>query len=310
MNFLIKRSGVIISVLFVLSCKETGVKQKVDKTEYVKFRFNPHSEAIYSYDASVATEIYVGEKAEAKKSLSKVDMGSEYKFTKDSSGSLSGQLIYRSFKVTIRDETTEDEIDAEAAAGSGFPAKKMFSAFKDAQFSFKLDSSGNISALAGVNELKNKMQAIAKGDEAANEMLNGSISQYVDQAFFKNTIEQNLKLFTSRSLKPGDTILVSQPIDGGIKFNNNLVYTLRSVNNGIAQVDAKSDINLDNQPIEVQNMKVTATLKGFQTSVMNIEVATGMIENSNSTLELEGLIIANMREVPLKIKVETVVRRK
>jgi hypothetical protein len=296
--------SIFLSVIAFVSCKEQnrhfGNSESV-KNEIITFKLNPPVNKIYKYLTVTETEMEQEVNDEKMKNSNKLEMAMTYSFQKDSLGNLIAYTKYNQFKLSIKAQDLEKELDASNAATSIDPTEKMFGAFQNAEVKFVIDTLGNVKSVSGTKTISDKMYQLANGNTEALQMLNGSIKQYVGDAFFKQVAEQNFKLFSNRQLKPGDTIMISTPINAGFNFTTTTIYKLATIENNIATIEADADVDMKEQDIIVEGTNVTATIKGKQAGDIKIDVTTGLIQQSKSELKLKGIISVKGNEVPIKL---------
>jgi hypothetical protein len=302
--------------IFILSCNQQDKSLNPSSTyngpelKEISFKLNPGLNNPYAYNISSTTEIEQVVNEEKIKSNNVLHITEEYLFTNDSAGNIIANSKFKEFKLSIKTQDIEKELDASKALNSSDPSEKMFNAFNGAAISLILDTLGNVKSVIGTKELTDKMYKLAGGDANALQMLNTSIKQYAGDDFFKQIAEQNFKLFTGRILKIGDTVMQITPINAGLVFNCSTFYKLISLKNGIGEIEISSDINIEEQQMKVENTNVTATIKGKQKGEMQIDVVTGLIIKSSSELKLKGMLEIMGREVPIKFLLSNRVERK
>lgn len=297
--------------LLVISCTNHNQRFEQHNSDNLVFqvKFNPKLDKQYIFQNSSTTIVEQEVNSEAVISENKLDSKVAYYFSPNSSGSLNADVKYIQFKLFAKTGEIEKEFDAANILGSSNVSEKIFSVFNDAELKFVIDSVGNVQLLSGHKELIEKMYKIADGNPEALQMLNGSIRQYVTEGFFKQAAEQNLKIFSNRPLKIGDTIQHSNSLNAGIKFKTETVYKLTSVVDGTATIETVANVDISKQELEVEGQKVIASLNGKQEGELKINIATGLIQNSNSLLKIKGNLEVMGRDIPIKITMENSIRQ-
>lgn len=293
------------ALIIAYSCSSLDKQKDQDyKSDSIKvsFKLNPKLGKVYQYQVNNSTTINQKINNENIENNNKLELGIAYTFSKDSSENLRVAIRYNKFKVLVKMMDVEKELDAANALSSSDPSEKMFAALNNAVLNATLDTLGNVKSITGDKVISDRMYQIANGDEEAVKMLNGSIRQFVGEAFFKQTTEQNFKFFTDRQLKVGDTITQINSINTGFIFTIKSIYELSSVEDDIASINVKANIEMNDQPITVDGTNLTASLKGKQTGKIRIDLNTGILQNSSSDLKVEGVLQLKFNEVPINFR--------
>lgn len=287
--------------IVIVSCQ--GNDQSADNSpEYMQLRLKPDVGKTYSYQLLNESEMEQEVNEETFDNNSKLEMDVDYTFSKDTASSLRLTMQYKKFTLSMKVMEQEKELDASTAANSLEPSDKMFAAFHNAVVTATVDSFGNASSFAGVEAIKNKMNDYAGADQDARQMLDGSIKQYVSDAFFKESIESSFKAFTERKLRVGDTIMVATPVGGEFNITVAAVYKLESIRNSIASISTTATIDIKDQPITIEKTRLTANITGKQTGLVKINIHSGLLEESKNELNLKGVMLVVGREIPFKMK--------
>ncbi len=296
-------------VISIISCK--GKDQPAYKApEFIQFRLKPEIDKIYSYQLLNESEMEQEVNDETFDNNSKLEMDVDYTFSNDSASLLRLKMQYKKFTLSMKMMEQEKELDASTAATSFEPSDKMFAAFHNAEVIATVDSFGTASSFSGVEAIKSKMNEYAGSDEEAKQMLNGSIRQYVSDAFFKQSIEASFKAITEKKLRVGDTIMVSTPVGGELNITISAVYKLESIKNSIANISTTATIDIKDQAITIEKTNLTANITGKQTGVVKINIHSGLLEESKSELNLKGVMQVVGREIPFKMKAKNTVMLK
>jgi hypothetical protein len=290
-------------ILFILfACKSDDKKSvSVKDPDSVQFRLSPDFNKTYRYEMLNESEMTQEVNEEKIENNSTLEMNIAYSFSKDTLSDFLVKMLYNKFKLSFKLMDAEKQLDASTASSSIEPSERMFAAFDHASLNAVADTVGNIKMINGFQTIKDKMAQYAGDDKEANQMLNGSIQQYVNESFFKQTLEQNFKFVTTRPLKVGDTISQSTPVNAGFNFNMSVIYTLTSIEDNIAGIRATANIDMKDEPLVIEGTNVIASMKGSQTGTIKINFRTGLLQKSNSDLKIKGTLQIMGREVPFKL---------
>lgn len=290
--------------IFLYSCtnldRQSNNKSST-KNKQITFKLNPELAKIYRYSVVTETEMEQEVNEEKMKNSNILETGIDYSFKKDFNANYVTTATFTKFKLAIKAGEEEKELDASRASAAIDPTENIFGAFKDAQIRFVLDSLGNVKSVSGTKAISDKMYQLANGNAEALQMVNGSIKQYVGDTFFKQVAEQNFKIFTNKQIRTGDTVMVTTPINVGLNFTITTIYRLKSVEKGIANIEGSAEFELKDQEIMVEGTEVNANLSGAQSGDLRINIATGLIQESRTRLQLKGEIKVKGNEVPIKL---------
>lgn len=299
-----------IFCIFFISCKNEGKHSTYQSTpEYIQVKLNPEMNKKYTYTIDNESEMVQEVNEQKFDNSSQLDIDVSYIFSKDTSGRMQLKMTYEKFKLLIKALDQEKELDASTASGSYLPSDKMFAAFEKATISAAIDSNGNVSNISGTDIIRTRMEEFAGNDLEARSLLNGSIKQYVGEQFFKQSMESCLRPFTSRRLKIGDTVMVTTPVGGELNISASVVYKLVSIKGEFADIAVSADVEIKDQILVVDNTSVQATISGKQKGGLKINVKSGMLEESETILDMKGTMQIMGREVPFKMKTRNSVSR-
>lgn len=296
--------------LFLICCgSENRNTSGHNDPEYFQVRLNPEPGKKYTYTIENSSEMVQEVNGQEIENSTKLEIQTVYNFLRDTSQKLRLNMSYEKFKLSVKALDQEKELDAATASLSFIPSDKMFAAFDKATVSAVVDSVGNVAEVYGTDVIRSKMTAYAGNNEEALEMLNGSLKQYVGEQFFRESVENCLKAFTTRKLKTGDTVVVTIPMGGEFNISAAVVYKLVSVKKGIAEISINADVEMKDQQLVVENTTVRATLSGKQSGSLKINTSTGMVEKTETNTNMSGTMQVMGREVPFRMKTGNIIER-
>lgn len=299
----------VIALLLIIACNHQKEKININKNlNLFKSEISPDLNKSYSYQIGNITEINQNVNDENHSNRNEMTLEVSYVFKRDSLGHLLASIQFDKFIIHVQTEQVDQELNASTALSALGPSERVFAAFDKAKITAQIDSLGQVISISGNKEILNKMYALSGKDPEALKMLNGSVQKYVSEAFFRQTIEQNLKLFNKKTLEPGEEWEQVNPVDAEINAEVKTKYKFVSLQDGLANFEYEGKIDLEEQPITVEGKKVTATLKGKQSGYSNIDIATGMTKSAQSTLKLKGTLYLMGREVDLNISTESSIK--
>lgn len=298
----------ILAFLFLLGCGSKDDNSSGHTPEFFRFRLYPGLNTDYRYAFTSESEMEQEVNGQKFKNSNKLEVQTVYSFSKDTNSLYKLKMTYEKFRVFIRTAGQEKDLDAATAGSSYLPSDKMFAAFNNAVVLAAVDSLGNASNFAGIETIKNKMAEFAGRDLEAQQMLNGSIKQYITEQFFKQSIETSFKALTTKTIKPGDSIMVTTPVGGELNISAIVIYKLASIKKGIANITVDADVELEDKPLVIENTTVRASLEGKQKGEIKINVQTGLLQQSDIALNMKGTMKNMGTEVPFKMRTKNLVR--
>ncbi|MES2774572.1 MAG: DUF6263 family protein [Bacteroidota bacterium] len=183
------------------------------------------------------------------------------------------------------------------------PASKIIGSIKGSVFDMVLTKKGEVKSIKGMEELMEKMVATAGQDlpaEAKAQMSEG-IKSLMSDEMLKGLAEQSFKIFPDKKVKAGDSWKSKMETKSFLDMITETTYTLKKVENGIATLDLKSTIAPSGKEKIIQGTKVETSVTGTQTGTMELDVATGMMLNSNIIQKIDSKMKANGMEIPIKV---------
>ncbi|MES2432179.1 MAG: DUF6263 family protein [Bacteroidota bacterium] len=290
-------------ILFFTSCKIKDEKNSAINTNQLFFlNFFPKDSIKLQYDNTAETEIEREINGEKTNVLNKIETGFIYKIKKDTTNTYAAILQYNKFKVYVKSNETDKELDANSAINSYDPADRVLSVFKGAVISAIINSQGKVKSLAGIKEINDKMYALSGDDPRSIEALKSFSKQYASEDFFIKTIEQNFRYYPSKSINIGDSWEQDDTVKSYIILPIKTIYKLKSIEDGIATLSLSSNIEIKNQIL--QDIGTTANIEGKQEGEIKIDIRKGYIQKSLTSLKLKGEIDINGIEVPIRISMK------
>lgn len=285
------------------ACKSrNNTKTEAKTPDYFQFRLNPELGKKYTYSIINKSEIEQEINDQDVDNSNILELGTEYVFDRDTMPGYMLTIRYNKFRLSIKAMDEEKVLDAADATTSALPVDKMFAAFDNAVITAHTDTTGAVTGINGVEKIKEKMTGLAGSDEEARQMLDGSLKQYLNEQFFKQMVEGNLKTFSERRMKVGDTISVSTPVGGELNVTASVIYKLVSIKNGVAKIISDALIDISEKSLIIDNTDIVASMKGKQTGTIEIETGSGMLIASETELSLKGTMQVTGNELPFKMK--------
>jgi hypothetical protein len=253
-------TGLIVATLALSGCSSPSDTTK-DGAVTLKFNFAPGSK--FTYTAESAQQI----DAAGQKSSQSVTMVSTYAVQAGAGASKNLTVSYD--RIAMKMEAMGQQL----AYDSSDPSTKssplaMMGKLVGKSFEVALTDEGKVTSVKGVDALLNDMVDPANPNAAA---MRQQLSKSMNDSTLRSTTEQSFNIYPGHAVKPGDTWSKTIKLAmGPLSIRSASVYELNSVSNGIAHIGVTS--KLDGQG--------AMDMDGTQTGTMDVEIATGLLNNS------------------------------
>lgn len=307
--FLIKVSFLFLFFSMSLSCQNNGtsISHNSHNTAIKKYSFKlqPQPGSAYYYTIHNITDIDIDLNSKKVNNQNDVTVGLIYNINKDSAGNFLFKITYDSFHVVIKKDGQTMEFDASNGAYAINSVEKMLAILKGNSLFITIDKQGKVMAVNGYQEIADRLVEEMKiTDIIERRQIQSQLAAMAGEGFIKNNIEQNFNFFPDSSLAVGDTWNKNITASTELGLSIPATYKFSSVDDDIATIKSTSDINTENQKINVTGNEVTASLKGSESGKVKLEIKTGMVTRATSNVSIKGNIQVMGKEVPLKIKVQ------
>lgn len=202
--------------------------------------------------------------------------------------------INNSFTIKVKYDRIIKEIDAGQAGKESFDSKKAKTG-KDTppqlkvlnnmigqSYTVTLDRFGKVSSVKGTEKIIKSALANIKEDAQILELLEAGLNQEFGSDKLGDYYEKLLNYTDSIPRKTGDRWKKEYSIFSGLELFVSTQYELVSVTPEIATIKTKSKITdkLENKTQTVENIIISAEVKGEQNGTIEIDKKTGFIVNS------------------------------
>ena len=208
----------------------------------------------------------------------------------EGTGSNTYTIWYESISMSIDQGGMKQEFNSDTTALDNVdPMSQILSALTKKKFDAEIELSGTIKEVNGLEEIISDATA-PMGDQAS------MVSEQISGSFGDSGLAKNMEMFTAimpgKIIKVGDTWTNEQFTASGLPLILRNTYTLKSVTDGMATIEVKSDISVDpaKSSTEIQGMKASYFLEGDRTGTMQMQVKTGFVTSANITDEIVGSI--------------------
>ncbi len=212
------------------------------------------------------------------------------------------KATYQKFHIEIKTGDTRQVTDADNAAESQDVIEKLLSNIKGSSLLITLNNKGKVKSVTGADAITEKVLAgLSFYDEPTKQKVKAEIIKFVGNDFIKNNIESGFNLFPDSTITEGSTWQLKNAQPGEINFESQTTYTLSSLDDGIATINAVSQVSTGNKTSLIMNQQVNAAIKGESKDVYKVNMSTGMLAESNSKSTLAGTVQISGKEIPIEI---------
>lgn len=152
----------------------------------------------------------------------------------------------------------------------------------------KMDKSGKVISITGFDAIYKKVNAATSSlikDAKQREGFMANFKQNFDEKVLKEQIDKNLSVFPKKGVKIGETWSDSENAsqDGKVKLTTN--YTLKNVDNGVAEISVNGGIPLKSDKKTQDGVTHTMSMQLSQNGTIKFDQNSGWIKNQNITVK-------------------------
>jgi hypothetical protein len=212
--------------------------------------------------------------------------------SKNKAGEMDIKLTYKHVKVSQDYGHQVTAYDSEKPPDFLDPSMKGLASLPGTELFVKLDSRGKVIEIEGINGMLDKMIAAMEIPNSANKdaILADLRKQFGDDAI-RQTIEQITWFYPEKPVAIGESWIAYNDLKAVFPMTTSSTYTLKSSQNGQAQIDLVSDIKSDTtQPISMGQLEMKYDIAGSQDGSMNVDLTSGLPLSSTVNLNYDGYI--------------------
>lgn len=215
----------------------------------------------------------------------------------DESGVMDVEFVYKSMKVTMDGQMGHIEFDSanpklqDANNPMTDMMGKIFSCMVGSKFQTKVSPTGETSDMRGFEAILEKFKK-SMGDGPEAQAMTQFFDQFFDKDKVKNMAGDMMVVFPADPVGIGDAWYDKLNLDLGFPIDTDTTYMLKKRENGLAYIDsiAKMDMGDSAKPIEMGPAKMTMQMAGVVTSAIAVDETTGLVQTSNTVMNLSGMV--------------------
>lgn len=295
-----------LTLCIITSCKQPGhvkgqphavTEPKYDAAQHL------HSGARYYYNITNTTVINFEVNGNKAENTNRVKAGLIYEVLKDTAGGHQVKMTYDNFDVEIKTPDSEKKMTTDNGPNSIDPVEKMLSLLKGSYLLVTIDGKGHVTGVNGYRELTEKiMNGITLTNEADRQTMYKQLQEMFGEKFIKNNMEQGFGVLPDTAVYVGDSWTKKQTQLADIKLKVNSTYTLASLKDNIAGIDASADINDTDSNVNLMGYQANVNLQGTEEGSYKADMNTGMLLSGTSEIFIKGTVQIQFRDVPLSIR--------
>jgi hypothetical protein len=170
------------------------------------------------------------------------------------------------------------------------PLSNAYSGFIGKSFTFKVDKSGKVLSLEGIDKIIEEVVGkLSVSDEKVKNQVKDEINSVFGDEAVKGFISSVTGTYPNKKLKQGESWETVEIANVGIPISAKVKYTLKEGKEENYFVDAASTIEAKNDtPIDFQGEKATFNFNGDESGTLKYSKDSGIIENANFSIFLSG----------------------
>lgn len=216
----------------------------------------------------------------------------------DAKGNYDISMILVGKRMSVSAQGKTQSIDTKGAAPSD-PQQKFMWTVQKAQtgnkLNIKMDKTGKIISITGFEPVYKKINSAASAvikDAAQTKTFMDGFKQGFNEKTLKEQFSKNINVLPTKGVKIGENWSETENVtpDGSVKIST--TYTLKSVENGIAEIAVKGGIPRKANTQSKQGLTHSISLEGSQSGTIRLDANSGWILGSKltmNTVEKESL---------------------
>ena len=166
---------------------------------------------------------------------------------------------------------------------------KILKNMTNQKFSLKMNKSGKVLEIKGVDNLYSNLFAGVEGiSQEEKDQITDQMKNSFGEESFKSNIEMAAPAFPEKNVKIGEQWTVNTKVNSGFTLNVNSNYTLKEVTKDSYILEVVSTISTGDEFNEMNGMFVKYDLDGTMNSVITVDKKTGWTTTAKVAQKLGG----------------------
>jgi uncharacterized protein DUF6263 len=302
MNRFYIMAGMIISLCSCRIHPGGAERSSTDDSKVYRLRLNPSPGSAYKYVISKESKLNLEVDSKQIDNIKKADVTIDYSIDKDSLDNFVIGILYNKIHVYTKTGDQETDIGGDNASASFDPMDKFLGALKETRITATVGRTGEVKKVTGYTEIANRILAEATSlSLGEKQKVQQQWQIAVEQGMIKKNMEQLFKMFPDSAVHIGDKWKLFSTENADINFMVKNFYILKSIKDGIADIESEGEIASDTVSAVLMGTDVIADLKGRQEGSYSMDIKTGMLLGCKVFGDVNGSIQMLGRTIPIKI---------
>lgn len=178
---------------------------------------------------------------------------------------------------------------------------KILKNMTNKKFSLKMNKSGKVLELKGIDNLYNDLFNGVEGiSQEEKDEITAQMKNSFGEESFKNNLEMSTPIFSDKDVKIGDKWTSNTKVNSGFTLNLNSTYTLKNITPDSYIIELNSIINTEDVYNNINGIFAKYDLGGIMSSILTIDKKTGWITSAKVTQDLKGSVFSKLSEEDLE----------
>lgn len=178
---------------------------------------------------------------------------------------------------------------------------KILKNMTNKKFSLKMNKSGKVLELKGIDNLYNDLFNGVEGiSQEEKDEITAQMKNSFGEESFKNNLEMSTPIFSDKNVKIGDKWTSNTKVNSGFTLNLNSTYTLKNITPDSYIIELNSIINTEDVYNNINGIFAKYDLGGIMSSILTIDKKTGWITSAKVTQDLKGSVFSKLSEEDLE----------
>lgn len=285
-----------------------ATQQQLTKDSKLQFALQLVQGAKYNYTTTTETTIDLEVENKKVKKVSNATIGLLYEVLQAAPDSTVIKLTYNKIHLEIINNDEKQVIDADKTGDEQMAIDNLMSEIKGSSLWLTMNSKGKIVKVTGGKEITDKvLKAVAfYNDEKLTQTIKAELSKLTGDEFVQTTLAGAYSFYPDTAIVPGQSWSKKGLAKEALQPDVVTKYTLNSIDDGIASIDLESNYKSDGtiKQLNLLGEKVQADLSQKTTGSIEVELATGILQQGQWKSNIDGTIEVMGRVVPVELTVK------
>jgi len=290
-------------MIFALSCNiHLGAdRNNPGENKIYRLRLNPPAGSKYHYEISNESKLDIEVSDKEVENTKKADVAINYEINRDSAGDFILGMTYDKIHIYTRNGDVVSDLDAANGPNSTDPVEEMLGALKTTHVLATLSPAGNLKSVKGYQEIADRILSGLNASLSDKVKAQAQWKQLIEQGIVKKNMDQLFKMFPDSAVHIGDKWKLFSTEKNDINFTVKNFYTLRSIEDGVADIESGGEIETDSASSNMMGFDVISDLKGNEEGSYAMDIKTGMLLSAKIKAKINGTVQVMGQEAEIKM---------